>query len=87
MVNLGYLALFGRGVPKDRPTAIAWFERAAAAGNSQAMKNLGVAYENGTGVVASDATALTWYRRAVAAGNTDAQHPLDDLQKRMTAGK
>jgi len=47
------------------------YREAAAAGDSEAMYNLGVCYANGMGVEQNWYEAVQWYRRAAEAGNTD----------------
>ena len=62
----------GWGVPRDYGKAHKWFEAATAAGNTDAMINLGRLYEQGLGVAQDYGKALEWFQKAVAAGNTDA---------------
>ena len=45
----------GRGVAQDYTQARQWYEKAAAAGNAQAMYNLGWLYEHGQGVARDNA--------------------------------
>jgi TPR repeat protein len=44
--------------------AIAWWEKAAAKGNTEAMRNLGSLYSTNTGVAPDGAKAIAWYEKA-----------------------
>jgi len=55
------VALYER---KQYAEALPYFERAAAAGNIDAMNDLGVMYEKGQGVNRDDERAVSWYRKA-----------------------
>ena len=68
-----------RGSTLDYAKAKEWFEKAAAAGNSAGMDNVGALYTNGFGVTKDDATARHWYEKAAAAGNTDGMHHLASM--------
>ena len=52
MYNLGAFNASGRGVPKNIPEAIKWYERAADSGNPSAMAGLAAIYATGDGVEA-----------------------------------
>jgi serine/threonine protein kinase/TPR repeat protein len=70
----------GQGVARDYAQALAWFERAAAAGDAKAMVQLGLIHELGTHGQPTDAEqAKSWYRRAVEAGSAEGQLRLDAL--------
>lgn len=57
----------------DRPAAaLGWFLRAARAGSTNAMNNLGYLYEKGWGAIPSAQEALRWYERAAQAGHMHA---------------
>lgn len=56
---------FGEGVGCDPASAASWYERAAAAGNADAMVNLAGLYRNGRGVARDPAKAVVWLERAV----------------------
>ena len=64
---------------RDYGTAFSKFKNAAAQGNSEAQKNLGVMYTNGQGVKQDYAEAVRWYMLAAALGNADAQANLGVL--------
>jgi TPR repeat protein len=54
------------------PEAIAWHKKAAALGNPQAMRTLGIYYERGLGVPLDYANAREWYEKAAVAGDAEA---------------
>lgn len=64
--DLGLLYAKGIGVEKDYPTALQWFQRAAAQNAPRAQYYVGLMYERGYGVPRSYEAALEWYRRAAA---------------------
>jgi localization factor PodJL len=64
------------GVPQDDVQARLWTERAAVAGNRNAMHNLGLMYAEGRGVEQNDQLAAQWFERAAMAGATDSQFNL-----------
>ena len=57
----------GRGVEKNATEGIAWFKKAAALGNEDAMRNLAQAYRKGIGVAVDLTKADEWEQRAHAA--------------------
>ena len=75
LVNATWIAELyenGWGVAQDYGKALEWFHKAADAGNTDAMINLGRLYEHGLGVAQDYGKALEWFRKAADAGNTDA---------------
>jgi tRNA A-37 threonylcarbamoyl transferase component Bud32 len=71
MMELGEIQL------EDNPAeAATWFVRAADAGDSGGMLNLGAMYFLGNGVTEDYARAAYWYRKAADAGNVDAMYNL-----------
>jgi TPR repeat protein len=57
----------GRGVKRDRPEAIRWFQRAAESGHAPAMVNLGLCMMHPE--PSSDAAgAIQWFRKAAEKG-------------------
>jgi serine/threonine protein kinase len=66
------------GVAKDEAKAVELYRRAADAGDTTAMNNLGLCYEYGTGVAKDKAKAVEFYRRAADAGNASAMNNLGD---------
>lgn len=70
----------GERVNRDMKEAAAWYRRAAEAGSTAGMVNLGRMYEQGLGGLPKDLDqAAVWYRKAGQADNTDsggsAGHP------------
>jgi TPR repeat protein len=63
----------------DSKNAVAWYEKAAAAGDSTAMLELGNAYYTGAGVAESMDNARQWWAQAVQAGNVEAKALLDSF--------
>ena len=51
------------GVAQDYTQARQWYEKAAAAGNSDAMRNLGLLYESELGGTRDYTAARQWLRR------------------------
>ncbi|MDP2258537.1 MAG: peptidoglycan-binding protein [Caulobacter sp.] len=67
------------GVKKDEAESRRWTERAAQAGDSRAMHNLGLAYFHGSGGPMNKTTAAQWFRRAADLGMGDSQYNLASL--------
>ena len=66
MLKIGSFYLNGFVVTKDYAQAKRWYEKAAAAGNSDAMKEIGdIYYRGGEGVPVDVAEAKRWYEKAV----------------------
>jgi hypothetical protein len=59
-------------VEVDTRQAMAWYQRAATAGDGGAMRRIGEAYQEGLGVPQNDALGRQWLQRAAAAGDTEA---------------
>jgi TPR repeat protein len=76
MSNLGWLYENGQGVTQDYTKAREWYQKAAEAGNTDAMINLGVMYGTGRGVTRDYGKARQWYQKAIEAGSTDAMNNL-----------
>ncbi|MBR4833377.1 MAG: sel1 repeat family protein [Thermoguttaceae bacterium] len=68
MNDLATRYLGGAGVPRDFEEAVRWFQRAAEAGNVEAMCNLGNRYYKGTGIPLDLSKAVYWYRCAAETG-------------------
>jgi TPR repeat protein len=64
-------ALFDCGLG-GLPEAIAWYKKAAALGNPQAMRTLGIRYDRGLGVPLDYVNAREWYEKAAVAGDAAA---------------
>lgn len=56
-------------VSKDYQQAVSWYRKAADAGDSYGMFNLGFMYQHGYGVTQDYQQAISWYRKAADAGN------------------
>ena len=72
MFLLGTMLDDGFGVPRDYEQALKWYERAAHAGEAEAMNRLGVMHAAGHGVQRDYALALTWFGTAVKNGSISA---------------
>ena len=65
------------------PTALYWFELAAAQGDGDAMHCLGQCHAAGSGVVKDDNLALMWIAKAAAQGHVIASRQMAELQGRQ----
>jgi TPR repeat protein len=74
MNRLGALYRDGLGVVQDYAEAREWFQKAADAGNANAMNNLGALYQNGQGV----AQALRQGVLVVPSGRRRGRYGCDD---------
>jgi TPR repeat protein len=79
MLHLGAMYQLGTGIPINYALAAEWYNKAANAGNAEAMHNLGGMYEKGQGVPMNRANAAAFYRMAIAHGNVDSKAALDRL--------
>lgn len=71
---------YGRhDIDVDVVAAAQWFERAATAGNVEAMAELGLCYELGCGVEQSDEEALDWYTKAANLGHATAKYSVGEI--------
>jgi len=77
--DLGAMFASGDGVPKNYGEARRWYEKAAAEGSHEAMKQLAVLFANGSGVPQDYQRARFWFEKAVGFGNDDAMYRLGDL--------
>ena len=73
MVNLGVMAMQGKGCDRDIASAKQWFEKAAQKGSMHAMMSLAQIMEKGLDGMPDAAGALTWYKAAADNGHVDAQ--------------
>jgi serine/threonine protein kinase len=67
------------GAAVDYPEALRWLRKAAEAGNSAAMVDLGGMYMLGTGVEEDFDTAAQWFVKGVAANNPIAMYDLGTM--------
>lgn len=72
MLLLGTMLDDGFGVPRNYAQARKWYERAAHAGEAEAMNRLGVIHAAGHGVPRDYALALAWFGAAVKNGSISA---------------
>jgi len=72
MYQLGVMYEKDEVADKDDKKAAEWYNKAAAAGNNDAMKKLGVMYCEGRGVSKDYTKAMELFHKAAAEGNTDA---------------
>jgi Sel1 repeat len=66
------------GVPIDVVLAAQWLERAALAGHTESMAELGLCYELGCGVLINDEMAMEWYVKAAEAGHVTAKYSVGE---------
>ena len=76
----------GEGVAKDYVKAREWYEKAAAAGESYAMNNLGLLYQNGLGVPQDYAKAREWREKAAKRATGSAKRELAALARQGKGG-
>jgi uncharacterized protein len=67
MTNLGWLYQNGQGVVQDYTKACDLFQKAADAGNTDAMSNLGALYRDGLGFAQDYDKAREWFQKAIDA--------------------
>lgn len=91
---LGAVYFQGLGVNKDEKTALQWFEKSAAAGNTRAMNTLANIYKQGTTDTPKDvAVARQWAWRSAQANDAEGQYTfaqsvlLSELNKLDASGK
>ena len=75
----------GKGVAKDLPKAVYWYQRAASRGFAPAQYRLGAIFERGVGVPEDIQKARLWYLRAAEQGNVKAMHNLAVLLAQSTS--
>ncbi|HEX4376277.1 MAG TPA: tetratricopeptide repeat protein [Steroidobacteraceae bacterium] len=75
----GRMLLEGTGTHEDKKEAFAWFVRAAAQGDFDALNMMGRCHENGWGTPVDFAEAASYYHRAAGAGHAWAQYNLGHL--------
>jgi len=63
-------------VAQDYDMARQWYQKAANAGNTDAMYNLGLLYRDGQGVAQDYDKACEWFQKAADAGDADAKEAL-----------
>ena len=78
MVNLAVSYRDGHGVSQDYTSAMDWFQKAVASGNSDAQFGIGALYLNGQGVPVDNAMGLQWLQKAAEGGNSGAATAVGD---------
>jgi TPR repeat protein len=71
--SLGFMYLYGQGVPQDYGQALMWYRKAVEQGYAPAQNSLGFMYQNGHGIPQDYAQALMWYRKAAEQGDARAR--------------
>jgi uncharacterized protein len=75
----GRMLLEEKGVAADAAGALSWFQRAADAGDIDALNMVGRCLDNGWGTAEDPAAAAAYYQRAADAGHAWAQYNLGHL--------
>ncbi|MFA7340472.1 MAG: caspase family protein [Candidatus Obscuribacterales bacterium] len=70
---LGFMYLYGKGVPQNDTKALEWCQKASDQGEAVAQYNLGIMYLDGKGVPQNDTKAVEWYQKAADQGLAEAQ--------------
>jgi len=68
-LDLGYMYLYGMGVPADDEAAFQWFLKAAEQGLANAQFDVGLCYYYGWGVPQNITEAVNWMKKAADQGN------------------
>ncbi|MDE2760536.1 MAG: tetratricopeptide repeat protein [Paracoccaceae bacterium] len=82
--NLGWMYLYGEGVPQDYGEAVKWYRLAAEQGDDEAQYELGNMYYNGVGIPQNYIVAHAWVNLASANGYSDAQELRDNIASYLT---
>lgn len=82
LTNLGYMAIRGRGGPKDYDAARKFYMRASEMGNLRARTNVGTMFIRGQGRDSQPEEGVLWYRLASGMGWVNAQNALADLYRK-----
>ena len=72
MLTLGSLYESGRGVLKDLPKAVHWYEHAAQRNNPEAQYRVGLMHAEGRGLRKDVTKMRAWWQRAAQAGHAPA---------------
>ncbi|UXM95453.1 sel1 repeat family protein [Bartonella sp. HY329] len=81
-VQFARILLLGLGVEKNEMEAFAWFGKAAAQNNIEAMNMLGRCFEHGWGIDQSFRQAAHYFSKAATLGDDWAMFNLADLYRR-----
>lgn len=73
--ELGLIFFYGKdGVSRNYAEAVKWFKMAAAAGNTDAMCDLGYCYYNGYGVNKNYSDAFFWFKKSAEQDNENGMY-------------
>ena len=70
----------GLGVRADAGEAVAWYSKAARAGDAKARWNLALCYRDGDGVARSRSRCRYWLQRAARQGHAEARRLLRECE-------
>lgn len=79
--KIAHMYMNGSGASADKKRALAWLERAASHGNTEAQFEYGNALREGFGVVQDYERAAKWLQLAAEHGNADAQYALGQMYR------
>jgi TPR repeat protein len=74
--NLALLYLDGKGVPRNMPEAVRYFQLSAAAGSALGQNNLGGLYRDGNGLARDYGKAARWFAASASQGNSAGMYNL-----------
>jgi hypothetical protein len=74
--NLALLYLDGKGVPRNMPEAVRYFQLSAAAGSALGQNNLGGLYRDGSGLARDFSKAARWFAASASQGNSAGMYNL-----------
>ena len=74
--NLALLYLDGKGVPRNMPEAVRYFQLSAAAGSALGQNNLGGLYRDGNGLARDFGKAARWFAASASQGNSAGMYNL-----------
>ena len=73
------------GSPPNFVKAIKWYRKAAAAGNSYSMTDIGMLYGAGQGVPQDNSEAMQWFRKAAESPNPEVRQTAEKGVKELQA--
>lgn len=80
IANAYYRGSYNAGISRDFGQALAWFLRAAEAGNTDVYMTIATIYEKGSAGERDLGKAYDWYKKAADLGNTEAAEHTQDAQ-------
>lgn len=78
---LGYMHMYGLGIPQNDATALKWLTRAASKGDLWSMNNLAKIYTRNQGVPQDYGKALEWLTKAAERDDRRSQYDLGYMYK------